>query len=479
MNQFISNLPTEFGATLRRRLKALMEARPPSPAPGLLSITLDGGRLRLPESPAPQPGDFYWSRPEREIRWLGRGRAWSARETGPGRLHRLHGAFQRICGHWTRLDPDITGERPRLFTAFAFDPQDPMRDEWRGFANAELVLPELLVQQSGDHCRLTFSCRNGPLDTERQIARWVALVVALFPAPSLHANAPKPWACAGERRQPDNAAWLDLSRRALSAFAGALDKLVLYRRLSLTGSQPLCIGHLLHRVEAAYPDCRLFAAVKQEACLLSASPELLLHKLGKDVRCDALAGSAPRGADPKQDCDLAQNLLADTKNRREHDWVTRALLQSLRPRCDQIRLDHAPAVRRLRTVQHLWNKVRGRLRDDEGLLQIAASLHPTPAVNGSPGDAALAWLRSNGQARRGWYCGAGGWMDAEGNGELAVLLRCALVDGNQLHLYAGAGFVQGSDPATESAEIEWKLQAVMDVLQRTEPGPPAMEQATG
>jgi salicylate biosynthesis isochorismate synthase len=116
-------------------------------------------------------------------------------------------------------------------------------------------------------------------------------------------------------------------------------------------------------------------------------------------------------------------------------------------------------------VQHLWSPVRGKKKPNTGVLDLAARLHPTPAVGGSPRTEALDWLSQQGESRRGWYTGAFGWMDASGDGELSVVLRCGVVKENHVDLFAGAGIVAGSDPSQELAETEWKLLTMQGALQ--------------
>ena len=99
-----------------------------------------------------------------------------------------------------------------------------------------------------------------------------------------------------------------------------------------------------------------------------------------------------------------------------------------------------------------------------GLVDLAARLHPTPAVGGVPTHAALEWLTAHGETARGWYTGSVGWLTPEGDGEFAVVLRCAMLHGNRADLFAGAGIVAGSSPASEFDETELKFQALLDAL---------------
>jgi isochorismate synthase EntC len=122
-------------------------------------------------------------------------------------------------------------------------------------------------------------------------------------------------------------------------------------------------------------------------------------------------------------------------------------------------------VVRLPTVAHLATEVTADLTEPlPSALELAGLLHPTPAVGGSPRDAAVAAIAALEPFDRGRYAGPVGWVDAAGDGEWAVALRCAALDGRRACLLAGAGIVPGSDPDAEWAETEHKLAAMLEVL---------------
>lgn len=465
MNSIPHHALEEFTDWLSWRLDGLLHARQPVRAPGLFSITLELPGFSLGGVPRLREGDFYWAHPEGGCRLLGRGLALAHQCSGADRLRRLSDHFLHAQAHWQHMDPDGCAVQPLMFTGFAFDPGDPMDGRWKGFPNSGLFLPELLVRQQGDICRLVFSCRDGLLDVRRQTARWLELATPVLDHKPGRGGRRRSFRNPGGQPIPADAQWLALGRDALEAIEkGLVRKLVLYRRVHLGASAEISAQPLAAAMEAAYPDCRLFAVMRNGRTLISASPEQLIEKRGRLVLSDVLAGTAPRSRDTARDDRLAQSLRDSAKDRLEHRLVEDAVAAALTPLCTQIRAGATPRVQRLRTVQHLWNQVQGELRGSENLLDIAARLHPTPAVNGSPAPLALDWLRRHGQAQRGWYCGDGGWIDRSGDGELSVMLRCALVRDGQADLFAGAGLVSGSEPAAELAETELKLAAVLDVL---------------
>jgi salicylate biosynthesis isochorismate synthase len=218
----------------------------------------------------------------------------------------------------------------------------------------------------------------------------------------------------------------------------------------------------LARVRAAYPECSSFAFQRGSAIFLGASPERLVSRRGSAVLADALAGSSARS--PGDDERAMAALLASDKDRREHHVVVLAVERALRPFATMMRAPDEPRVRSLRNVHHLWTPIEATLARPVHVLDLVRALHPTPAVCGTPKSAALAWIATHEPAPRGWYAGAVGWFDAEGDGAFSVAIRSGLLDRREAWLYAGAGIVEGSDPDAEYAETRVKHAPLLYAL---------------
>ena len=185
------------------------------------------------------------------------------------------------------------------------------------------------------------------------------------------------------------------------------------------------------------------------------------------MRSHPLAGTIPRSGDPHADQALADALMASPKDRAEHEWVVRDVVVGLGQWCETLDVPETPSIVSLRNVSHLGTLVQGTLVEDApSALGLAAVLHPTAAVGGTPRDAALAWLASHERLERGPYAAPVGWVDARGDGEWVVGIRSAVVLGASARLFAGVGVVDGSDPATELAETQFKLQALLAAVVR-------------
>lgn len=277
--------------------------------------------------------------------------------------------------------------------------------------------------------------------------------------------------------EPSIAAYQDAVRKALSVMRGArhgatpLDKVVLSRSLRVEADLPLDPFALWGDLKADPSAARFLVPLGAgpdagTRRLVGASPELLLSRRGNRILSHPLAGSARRSSDLSADEAAAHNLLASEKDRREHALVVEAILDLLAPHCSDLRAPPGPALVSTRTMWHLGTRIEGvlRRRKEASSVELAALLHPTPAVCGSPRNRAAELIRELEGYDRGFYAGAVGWTNAAGDGAWYVSLRCAEVCGREARLYAGAGIVEGSDPTAEADETSGKFQAVLRAL---------------
>jgi menaquinone-specific isochorismate synthase len=261
--------------------------------------------------------------------------------------------------------------------------------------------------------------------------------------------------------------WCELVANATKAMRDAgpdgLRKVVLARELLVQADVPFDRATLLHGLRRAYPGCFLFHVDG----FLGASPELLVGRARDVVRAQPMAGTAPRGGDPAADARLAAGLLSSTTYRHEHQITIDMVFDTLIPWCSYLDYEPEPSVIGVANVQHLATLVEGRLSQPApSIIELVSALHPTPAVNGWPRTEARAWIEQHEGFDRGRYAGTVGWVDGRGNGTFAVSIRCADVDGTTARVVAGNGIVADSDPDTELAETQVKLQALLSALTR-------------
>ena len=224
---------------------------------------------------------------------------------------------------------------------------------------------------------------------------------------------------------------------------------------------------VLRALRAAYPSCFTFLVPGSDGtALVGASPELLLRRTGRAAISQPMAGSAGRGADEAEDRRIADALRASGKDRREHAVVVRAVGDALSTLALTVDVPSAPEVATFTNIQHLATTITAELpqTDPPGVLELCAAVHPTPAIAGYPRAEALAMIDDLEGMERGWYAGAVGWVDAAGDGEFALALRCGLLWEDGARLFAGVGVMPDSDPGAEMAETEMKLKPLLGAL---------------
>ncbi|WP_448610303.1 isochorismate synthase [Geodermatophilus sp. URMC 60] len=405
--------------------------------------------IPLLETPAlldllPTAGAVSWVRRGEGL--VGWGEAARLEVTGPRALAEAAEWWETLSAG---LDVDdragVPGSGPVVFASIAFDP---------AAGTSVFVVPEVVVGR-----------RDG--------AAWVTTTGDADPADVLAAAPAAARAPLGRLRYADGAldpaSWCATVAAAVDRIgAGELAKVVLARDLLVTADAPLDARALLARLAARFPDCWTFAVDG----LLGATPELLLRRSGRELSSRVLAGTAPRGAGA-DDERLAAGLLASTKDRAEHALAVESLVRALEPYCTTLTAPEEPELLTLANVRHLATDVtgvqrRGGARGRAGLLELIGAVHPTAAVCGTPTDAAAALIGELEGMDRGRYAGPVGWVDARGDGEFGLALRCAELSGEDpasARLFAGCGIVAGSDPAAELAETQAKFAAFQAALE--------------
>ncbi len=260
--------------------------------------------------------------------------------------------------------------------------------------------------------------------------------------------------------------YADAVRRALEKIrAGECGKIVLARTFRAESLSPISVPRALELLRARFPACCTFSfSDGSTGTFIGATPEKLAAVSGNKLHTEALAGTAPRGIRASDDARLGAGLIESEKDRREHETVTEEIIARLKKAGIDAKADGAPRLLELPNVRHLRTPISGTLPPEAHLLDIAEILHPTPAVGGTPREAALKAIAEIEPQKRGPYAGLVGWFDAAGNGRLSVGLRSALVSGNTATLFAGAGIVAGSVPEEECRETTAKLSAMRDAL---------------
>jgi menaquinone-specific isochorismate synthase len=352
---------------------------------------------------------------------------------------------------------------PRFFGGFAFQPGAARAEPWSHFGEACFVLPRVRYARHGDRAWLTVAARGAELRSDglhglvsTTEALWSSLRgAATRPPMSRRSAAPRVTA----REETTEDEWKQLVQSIVDRIGhGDFEKIVIARRSTLSFDRPIDVLDVLSELTSS-PNCTRFAFRFARATFLGASPERLLRRAGLDIETEALAGTNRIG-----DAGEAAEMLESPKEREEHDLVVREIVSSLASVCAVLHHPRSPEVRVLRHLLHLTTPIRGRLNHPLHVLDLVERLHPTPAVGGVPTRDAVQFIATHETMERGWYASPIGWFDVEGDGEFAVALRSGAFMGNRAYLYAGGGIVRDSNPASEYAETQLKLQTLCAAL---------------
>lgn len=360
---------------------------------------------------------------------------------------------------------------------------DALADAWREIADAAQIDDQVELHGTGlvAFGALAFDDRSGA-DSVLVVPRtvigrrggrsWITRIRAadddFAPVQDLLAYGPH-WAGRVGPGAQTPQGYQDSVRAALDEIAaGAYEKVVLARDLAGTIPADADLRRLVRALSTGYPDTWTFAVDG----LIGASPETLVTAHARTVTARVLAGTTARGADPQEDVAASAALAASAKDLAEHRFAVQSVLATLRPHADSLRADDAPFVLELPNLFHLATDVAGELDDGASSLDLVGAMHPTAAVAGTPTDVAVEAIRRLEPFDRGRYAGPVGWIDASGDGEWAIALRCAqfadAADGEsgarRVTAYAGAGIVAGSDPESELLETRVKFRPLVDAL---------------
>lgn len=252
---------------------------------------------------------------------------------------------------------------------------------------------------------------------------------------------------------------------ALSAIrAGRVEKVVLSRRQKLRAAHPFSSKDLLVNLIDGSARGTVVMYRYADVFFCGCTPELLVRKRGQSVESMCLAGTCPASDDAAEAKRLADGLLSDAKNRAEHEHVVHFMREVLGRICHDVDIPKTPQILSLRHVQHLHTPVSAKVLEGVDLPEVVGDLHPTPAVAGTPVGEAKMLIRQIEGYNRGFFAGACGYIDGDGDGAFSVGLRTGVFDGEGGWVYAGCGIVEGSVADDEFDEIDMKLKTILSAF---------------
>lgn len=405
---------------------------------------------------------FFWQNREKTHTIVGIGHAIVLKATGDDRV-------EVIQTEWNRIKQLVVKEQldqaPLLFGGFSFDAKHPGSDEWRKFSSSYFVVPEFQLEIKNESTKLSInslversdqSARFDELRKERDRLLHVAQVQErpLFEKAVVIEKT--------ERNVPDYLAAVRAVKKEITR--GEVDKVVISRSIELDFEEPVSTGSALYYALQEQPESYIFVLENGASAFVGATPERLIRKEQGMIYSAGVAGSVRRGKDVGEDQRLGNALLADEKNREEHDFVVSMIRTVIEPICTDLQIPQQPKLLKIRDIQHLFTPIQGTAKKDADMFSFVKALHPTPALGGTPRKRAIELIRELEQMDRGYYAAPIGFVDANDNGEFAVGIRSALLRGGKALLYAGGGIVSESEPLAELEETNVKFRPMLRVL---------------
>ncbi len=378
---------------------------------------------------------FYWEHPPTGTSIAASG---AAVVVGVDQLDKSKRALHELVG--VVSDDDQSGPAPLLVGGFGFDPTGRVDPRWSPFGDGMLVLPNTTtIRRDGRTWRIE---ADGPTPGD--------------PVAPCRSHAGDNGSCETPVDYRENV------RRALQDIAdGVVDKVVVARAVDVATASDEAT--MLRTMRRRNPNCVTFAVGIGSSVFLGSTPELLVRVRHGRVASGALAGTARRASDPEVDADTIDRLASGGKELAEHRFVVDDIISALTDKGVVTDPTPTPTVMTLRDLHHLYTPISGHA-NGVSAAELALAVHPSPAVCGTPTDAALRWIRDHELLDRGWYAAPVGYVGLDGDGEFRVALRSALLRDGAARLFAGAGIVAGSDPDAELDETEVKLQPMRDAV---------------
>ncbi|MEW9502850.1 isochorismate synthase [Jeotgalibacillus marinus] len=375
--------------------------------------------------------------------------------------------FKAIKNQWTRFLESAVyvgdhklGTGPLVMGGYSFDPRQEAELEWTNFSNGYFHLPSFMLtndQEGNSFLTMNIVCSKD--DQSKKIwDRMQSKKDELVTSIDLEMKDVK----VTLTTEIEPIKWKNTLTSVVDRLKkGEMEKVVLARKIKVDFDGKKRSDTVLERLRDDQKDSFIFSLEVLDSCFIGATPERLVKKSNESILSTCLAGSIGRGETITNDQQLGKILLNDKKNLHEHDLVVKMISQNLTVLCEEVHVPAEPILMKTRDIQHLYTPVKGIAEKGMSINDFVESLHPTPALGGTPTKLAMNVIREEERMNRGFYAAPVGWMDAQGNGEFAVAIRSGLLHDQHAYLYAGCGIVSDSNAEKEYQETLIKFRPML------------------
>lgn len=415
---------------------------------------------------------FYWNHPENSISISAAGSVRTLKSTGFERFNQITSQSESLKDEieaYTVIDHSMAG--PLLLGGYSFSDHN-VSEIWKHFGAARFVLPEWMLIEIGNLHLLTLIIKKNNRAADEiyeevlsRITDFLNLAGTLNHEDKFNKVHRSNILCTLEQPTERESWFKKVEKAKWMIRNGEFEKIVLARSATMEAKLPIESTLLAHNLREKYPNCYNFLIQRDpDTSFVGATPERLASFSNGIFLTEGLAGSISRGRSALEDASLAHSLIKSSKDRDEHQFVVRAIDNTLEKFSESIDRPKTPQIKKLKNVQHLFTPIRARIKKGVQIHQLIQELHPTPAVGGFPKMKSVPHIHNLEQIDRGWYAAPVGWFNLSGYGEFAVAIRSALLHKNRATLYAGCGIVADSDHEKEWNETLLKFTPMMNAL---------------
>lgn len=415
---------------------------------------------------------FYWDHPANKISISAAGKVKELKSTGSQRfreISRKTNELKNKISAYTSITHPMAG--PLFLGGYSFGDHN-ISPVWKKFGAARFVLPEWILVRSGNKYMLTLLIERATKeihDIYMEIIERVTEFLSISGTSGESCNSQDTNTqnvLCNYQKLHEKTRWIEQVERAKHHITDRdFDKIVLARTVEVKSRETLRPTQLSYHLRQSYPECYNFIVqIDEETSFIGATPERLASFESGVFKTEGLAGSTSRGNSASEDAALARSLMESEKDLEEHQFVVRAIDDSLSPYSYRVEIPNQPSIKKLNNVQHLFTPISASIKEGVQIHDLLEKLHPTPAVGGYPKSDSVPYIQEIEQMERGWYSAPVGWYNLNGCGEFAVAIRSALLHKNHAYLYAGCGIVENSDPESEWNETMLKFQPMMNAL---------------
>lgn len=406
---------------------------------------------------------FYWQNADKTMTLVGIGHAYTLMSDKKDERYRdISKSWKQLCAVLVKEEKDMN---PVLFGGFSYDEQNRQQSEWKEFPSAFFVVPSFQLKIEDGKTMISINMVTDQKDASlyfEQLRDERDRLIHIAQVEDVNFTTTNKIITTTERGKDQYLKAVknvtDLIRKDKA------DKVVIARAIELQFEHEISMAGTLYSITNEQQESYHFGLQRGESLFFGATPERLIEvKKGKAYSA-CVAGSIRRGKTAQEDRQLSEELLSDPKNREEHQHVVSMISTIFESYCKDVEIPKIPRLMKIRDIQHLYTSVEGTIGQENDIFSFVEALHPTPALGGVPTNVALEMIRKEEGMDRGYYAGPIGWTDAAGNGEFAVGIRSALIQGNRAYLYAGGGIVADSNPEEEYEETWVKFRPVLRAL---------------